>query len=100
MPWTLLTRPAVAEEIICIGSSNNKVYALDALTGRLLWVFSTGEESMSSAPVITDGIVYIGTFDIFWAVELQTGNLLWTFKPPEPTLRLAEPKAWIFVAGR
>ncbi len=100
LPWTLLTRPAVAEGIICIGSSNNKVYALNALTGRLLWVFSTGEESMSSAPVIADGIVYIGTHDIFWAVQLQTGNLLWTFKPPEPMLRLAEPKEWIFVAGK
>lgn len=98
--WTLLTRPAVAEGIICIGSSNNKVYALDALTGRSLWVFNIEGESMPSAPVIADGIVYIGTIDIFWALELQTGNLLWTFKPPEPTLRLTEPKEWIFVAGR
>ncbi len=55
---------------------------------------------MPSAPVIADGIVYIGTFDLFWALELQIGNLLWTFKPPEPTLRLTEPKEWIFVVGR
>lgn len=100
LPWTLLTRPAVAEGIICVGSSNKKVYALEALTGRSLWVFSTGGESMPSAPVIADGIVYIGTLNIFWALELQTGNLLWTFKPPEPTLRLTEPKEWIFVVGR
>ncbi len=44
----MLSSPQVADDIVYIGSIDNNVYALDALNGRLIWKYKTGDNVVSS----------------------------------------------------
>ena len=54
----------------------NGVHALDAATGSELWVFPL--LIGSAAPVVANGIVYVGTNSIY-ALDAATGAKLWSF---------------------
>ena len=54
--------PAVAEGIVCVGSLDHRVYALNAANGALIWSYSTGGIVVSS-PAVVDGVVYLGSWD-------------------------------------
>lgn len=59
--------------------NNATVYALDADTGERLWEYST-DRQMSSAPTVTDGVVYIGSFDSnLYALDATTGERMWSY---------------------
>jgi outer membrane protein assembly factor BamB len=83
--WTYPTgswvesRPAVADGTVYIGSGDDKVYALNAATGRVLWSYTTGFE-VNSSPAVADGTVYIGSDDDkVYALNAATGRVLWTY---------------------
>jgi outer membrane protein assembly factor BamB len=44
------------------GYSANNVYAINATSGAIMWIYSTGGPVYSS-PAIADGIVYFGSSD-------------------------------------
>ena len=46
-----------------IGSLDNKVYALDGLTGAMKWEFATWNQVTSSPAIGANGTVYIGSHD-------------------------------------
>jgi outer membrane protein assembly factor BamB len=73
----LLTKPAAAEGVVVVGSSDRNVYGLDARTGQTLWHETTGY-AFTANPVIQDGVVIIGdqggNIDGF---DLKTGKSLW-----------------------
>jgi eukaryotic-like serine/threonine-protein kinase len=48
--------------VVYIGSLDDKVYALNASTGALLWSYTTGNEVYDS-PVVANGVVYVGSDD-------------------------------------
>jgi len=55
------------------------VYALDAATGKQLWVQPTGGDIFSSAAV-ANGVVYIGSTNwVLYALNASSGNKLWNF---------------------
>jgi outer membrane protein assembly factor BamB len=54
--------PAVANGVVYVGSSDDKVYALNASTGALLSSYTTGS-SVYSSPAVANGVVYIGSLD-------------------------------------
>ena len=54
--------PAIIDGRVYIGSYDNKVYCLDAITGDYIWSYKTGS-SVDSSPAIADGKVYIGSED-------------------------------------
>jgi outer membrane protein assembly factor BamB len=54
--------PAVADGVVYVGSLDQKVYALDARTGALLWEYATGDW-VESSPAVANGMVFIGSFD-------------------------------------
>jgi outer membrane protein assembly factor BamB len=66
--WTFSTggdvysSPAVAGEVIYVGSEDGHLYAVDKATGLKLWDADTGAE-IESSPAAADGMVYIGSFD-------------------------------------
>jgi outer membrane protein assembly factor BamB len=71
--------PAVANGVVYIGSNDNKVYALKAGTGNLLWSYPTGGWVYSS-PAVANGVVYVGSWDHnVYALNASTGALLWTY---------------------
>ncbi len=48
--------------VVYIGSHDHKLYALDAITGAILWSYSMGD-GIDSSPAVVNGVVYIGSYD-------------------------------------
>jgi outer membrane protein assembly factor BamB len=80
--------PVVANETICISSSDSMVYALDRTCGDLKWKSEILDEEgkrhekLWTSPAIQGNTLYIGTYDgHIYALSLETGELLdWSFK--------------------
>ncbi len=65
---------------VYFGSSDGKLYALDATTGDWEWEFETGDKIWST-PAIDGDTLYIGSFDKkLYAIDAITGNKKWEFK--------------------
>jgi eukaryotic-like serine/threonine-protein kinase len=76
----ICTSPVLAQGIIYFGSSDHRLYALDAATGSKLWEFKTGSWICSS-PAVVKGTVYFGSNDgKLYALDARTGLKLWEFK--------------------
>jgi outer membrane protein assembly factor BamB len=69
---------AAVGDLVYFGSSaDNKVYALDAATGRQRWSFFTGGP-VRLAPTISDNRVLVGSDDGFvYCLKAGDGKLLW-----------------------
>jgi outer membrane protein assembly factor BamB len=75
----IYSSPAIVDDVVYVGSNDNKVYALNAATGALLWSYTTGHW-VSSSPAVSSGIVYVGSFDNkVYALNAATGVLLWSY---------------------
>ena len=71
--------PAVSDAIVVAGARDRKVYALNAMTGNLLWDFETHGD-VDSSPLISAGRVYFGSKDKkLYVLDLKTGKELWSF---------------------
>ena len=83
-PWDFyLSSPAVWNETVYFGSSDENVYALDALSGAMKWKFKTGDV-VHSSPAIADGTLYIGSWDTYlYALDATSGKEKWRFKTGE-----------------
>jgi glucose dehydrogenase len=67
---------AVADGVIYF-AGNNRIYALNADTGALVWSFST-LYGTSISPAVSGGVVYVaGSYGPIYALEAHTGALLW-----------------------
>ena len=70
---------AVEDGVVYVGSVDDHLYAVDALTGQEKWRFRTGSWVLSS-PSVVDNIVYVGSVDNnLYAVDAQTGEMKWRF---------------------
>ncbi|MBA2286222.1 MAG: PQQ-binding-like beta-propeller repeat protein [Ktedonobacteraceae bacterium] len=68
---------AVAYGAIYIGSFDHKLYALDASSGKINWMVTTGDIIYSS-PAVVDGVVYVGSVDKeVYAIDAALGTVLW-----------------------
>jgi len=66
--------PVVAGSTVYVGSSDHKIYALDASTGHLRWAHTTGDGSLQRL-VVADGTLYIGSTDHnLYAVTVGSGR--------------------------
>lgn len=66
-----------ADGKVYVGTSDNKLLALDAGTGELAWSFET-EHSVWAEPVIEDGILYVASLDNFvYALDAASGEQIW-----------------------
>ena len=66
-----------AEGMVFVGTSDNKLLALNAGTGELAWSFET-EHSIWAEPVYADGVLYMASLDnIVYALDADSGELLW-----------------------
>ena len=65
---------------VFVGSGDGKIYALDAMTGAVLWTFAT-QGRVRSSPASDGKTIYAGSFDgRMYALDRETGKLLWSFK--------------------
>lgn len=71
--------PAVANGVVYVGSTDGRLYALDAATGRQRWTFQT-EARVPSSPAVADGLVYVASYDgAIYALDASTGRARWRF---------------------
>ena len=76
---TIGSVPTVANGVVYLSSSDGKMYAFDAGTGRVLWTTPTGSYYLGSAPTVVGGKVYIGSFDhMLYAFDARTGATIWS----------------------
>lgn len=93
--------PAVADGTIYVSTeilpSRSGLYAIDILSGRVLWSYNT-TEYFFSPPTVKNGMVYMATgpgggsqldWGYIYALNASTGNLLWNF----PLVGGAKPSA-------
>ncbi|WP_439183266.1 beta-alanine-activating enzyme beta-propeller domain-containing protein [Carboxylicivirga taeanensis] len=72
--------PVVVNHMVYVGSGDNHVYAIDAVSGQLKWKYKTGGV-VHASPVVHDNKVLIGSFDgYFYALDAVSGSLVWRFK--------------------
>ena len=70
----VVSSPAAANGVVYVGSLDQKLYALDASNGHVLWTATTGERIYSS-PAVADGMVFVGSHDHnLYAFALDAGN--------------------------
>lgn len=70
--------PVVANGIVYVTCTDDKLYAFKAATGKLLWTAATGGEIISS-PAYANGVVYAGSTDgKLYAFNATKGTTLWT----------------------
>jgi outer membrane protein assembly factor BamB len=76
----VISSPAVANGIVFVGSEDNNLYAIDAVTGKEKWRFEAGTDVLSS-PAVSNGIVYVGSNDNnLYAIDALMGKEKWRFK--------------------
>src|SRR5260370_20114166 len=83
--WTASTRsyilssPTVANGIVYVGSSDVLLYALDAKTGKVLWLH-VAKDDVGSSAAIANGIVFAGSDDHnLYALNARTGAPVWAY---------------------
>jgi outer membrane protein assembly factor BamB len=74
-----VSSPAVAEGNIYVGTSDKKVYCLDAETGNQIWSYSTDDDVYLSSPAVADGKVYINEADEVLCLDAETGDQIWSY---------------------
>lgn len=76
----ITSSPRAAENAICFGSVDGKVYALDPNNGWSLWEFRM-ESGTVSTPWLEDQRVYIGSADgNIYCINLQSSKKIWQFE--------------------
>jgi outer membrane protein assembly factor BamB len=74
-----LSSPAVAGGVVYIGSGDQNVYALDAVTGAVRWRFAAGDV-IHASPAVANGTVYIGSWDRnLYALDAAAGRERWRY---------------------
>jgi outer membrane protein assembly factor BamB len=48
--------------VVYVGSADGSLYALDAVSGAVIWTASTGS-FVDSSPTVANGVVYSASFD-------------------------------------
>lgn len=83
----MFASPAVAGNLLYIGSCSGICYALDKNTGEEVWTFDTRGNSFHGDPVLTDELLIIPTDDRFYegssgpifAIDRISGELKWRY---------------------
>ena len=70
--------PAVANGVLYVGADDSKLYAINAISGKMLWTATTSNY-ISSSPAVANGIVYVSSRDEkLYAFRASSGKMLWT----------------------
>lgn len=70
--------PVIAEGKVIFGCNDGELYALDAATGKLVWVNKDATYSIESKPFVANGKVYYGAWDQYIrCVSVGDGKLIW-----------------------
>lgn len=76
----LYASPVIANGILYIGSTDGKLYALDAKQWGIKWVFDAGDAIRYAATVLGDRVYFNARNNKVYALDTKTGEKLWEFK--------------------
>jgi outer membrane protein assembly factor BamB len=71
-----LTSPVVVDGIVFVGAGQ-EVYALNANTGAVRWIF-TAKDYISSSATVANGHIYISDFRYLYALDQHSGAMIWS----------------------
>ena len=82
-PWpnSILTNLVVGGESVYFAGKSNRLYSLDARTGRKNWHYSSPTDQwLIGGPVLYEGVIYLGSSDqhLLHAIDASSGALIWT----------------------
>jgi outer membrane protein assembly factor BamB len=70
---------ALANGRVIVGSRDKLLHAIDAVTGKLAWSFTT-RARVDSSPAVADGRVYVGSSDgRLYVLDAASGQKRWEF---------------------
>ncbi|MGW8394061.1 outer membrane protein assembly factor BamB family protein [Pseudoduganella sp. HUAS MS19] len=80
-PWDFwLSSPVVADGRVYFGSSDERLYALDAKTGAVQWAFKSGG-MIHAAPALAGKTLVFGSWDgAVYALDVASGRQLWRYQ--------------------
>ena len=90
--------PVIANGILYIGSTDGKLYALDAKQWNIKWVFDAGDAIRYSATVLGNQVYFSARNNKVYALDVETGKKLWEYKTKSWTdapLIVADNKVYI-----
>ena len=71
--------PAVAGDLVYVGSYDDNVYCLNATNGAVVWTYTTGSY-VESSPAVVNGLVYVGSDDgNVYCLNATNGAVVWTY---------------------
>ena len=73
--------PAYSDTILYVGSTDQNIYAVNAITGKEVWHYPTNSTPnfFFSSPVVANGVVYLSGYEPrFYALDAKTGGLKWS----------------------
>lgn len=74
--------PEFSDRAIYVGTTEGKLFCLEAKTGSARWSFQTGSD-IYTAPALDAENVYIGSWDgHYYALDRREGRLRWAWSPP------------------
>ncbi len=80
MGYYVESMPTVSDSVVYVGSDYDKLYAIDAVTGKEKWNFKMGSDEYLSSPAVSNDIVYVGSEDKnLYAIDAVTGKEKWRF---------------------
>lgn len=85
--FSVRNAPAVAGGVVVFASNDGTVHAVDAATGEGRWTYAlapaaeTVSRNIYAAPIIVEGVVYVGVRRELVALDLQSGEVIWSVIP-------------------
>jgi len=73
------TSPIVDNGIIYIGTGDGNICALSASSGKKIWNYTISTYIVRSSPAIAQDIVYIGSDEALYALDVATGVKIWSY---------------------
>jgi len=76
---SILSSPTILNGTVYVGSSDNKLYAIDAKTGQQKWQFQT-QGNVASSPAVSANTVFVLSLDgKLYALDAASGSQKWAF---------------------
>lgn len=89
--------PVLVDGVMYIGGNGQPFFALDAMSGRIVWM---SEESGSyTTAAVADGMVYVGRSGTLVAFDALTGEERWTFEGVSPAASPLVVDGVVYMAG-
>lgn len=66
---------ATGEGMFFVVKDDGKLYAINSETGRTVWTFQGSDQGLRTAPVYSDGLIFLGEYNgIFNIIDARTGK--------------------------